>query len=129
MPRSLIKEAARRGRAEADRRALQQRMNEAYHAEIDKVEDRHRRQRERAEARQRTSQNIAQAGRTLFFSSVHIGWLALCFWWGYDQSWQGIAALDGFFWDKTWLAYVGLIILYGVGHRLFNDLMGVRRTS
>ena len=123
----LIEEARRRGRNEAERRDLQYKIDDAYHAEVEKVEGARRRKAEQEEAARREKAQAAHTRRVLTSYAAQFGWIALCVFIAADQTWQTIPALDDFFWRKEWLAYVGLFILFVFGRRVILSMFNEQR--
>ncbi len=124
MPSSLIREASRRGKAEASRRDLQYQVDDAYWAEVSKVEDAQTRKRERAEAKRKSRANAARAGRILLKTAITFGWLGGCVAVGVDRTWEIVPALDDLFWGNEWLAYLGLLVIFSIGRRVTLELFG-----
>lgn len=118
MPRSLIREAARRGKSEAERRDLQYKIDDAFHDEVEKIE-RKRQRKYRA----------AMVGRNLHIMMVQVGWLGFCVALAYNQAWRAIPDLRRFLWDKEFLAYIAMIFIFFYGRKLILQLLGVEEKS
>lgn len=124
----IVKEAQRRGRAEAVRRDLQYRVDEAYHAEIERVEGPRRRKAEREEAARVRRARAAHVSRVFLCYAAQLGWMALCVFVAFDRSWEAVASLEDFFWQKEWIAYIGLFIVFVYGRRLLLTVCGIRES-
>lgn len=125
MPKSLIKEAARRGKSEAERRDLQYKIDDAYHDEVDALELERRRKRERAEAARVRKERAAKVGRDLYIIFLQLGWFGLCFGIAYNQAWMSVSFIRPYMWNKEALAYIAMAFIFFYGRKVIKQLMGV----
>jgi len=125
MPKSLIKEAARRGKSEAERRDLQYQIDDAYHDEVEALELERRRKREKAEAARVRKERAAKVGRDLYIHMLQLGWLSLCFGIAYKQAWMSVSFIRPYMWNKEVLAYIALVFIFFYGRKVIKRLMGV----
>ena len=58
--------------------------------------------------------------------AAQLGWMALCVFIAFDQTWQTAPALDDFLWHKEWLAYIGLFIVFIYGRSLILTLFDAK---
>jgi len=125
MSKSLIQEAARRGKSEAERRDLQYKINDAFNADVDKVEGERRRKREREEEARRKGLRAATASRNLFFTLVQAGWFVLCCALAYNKVWENVPDIRRFLYGKEILAYIAMVFIFSYGRKYIREILGV----
>jgi len=125
LPKSLIKEAARRGKSEAERRDLQYQIDDAYYDKVDAVELERKRKREREVASQQRKERTAKVGRDLYILILQLGWFGLCVSVVYDRGWQSIRFIDDLVRNNDGLAYIAMFFIFFYGRKVIKQLMGV----
>lgn len=125
MPKSLIQEAARRGKAEAECRDLQYKINDAFNADVDKVEQKRRRKLEQKEEKRRKGLRAATASRNLYFTLVQAGWFVLCCALAYNKVWEAVPDIRRFLYGKEILAYIAMLFIFSYGRKYIRELLGV----
>ncbi len=122
----LVREAARRGKEEAERRDLQYKINAAYHAEVERVEGARREKAKKEELSRRRKERAAHLSRVFTCYAAQLGWMALCIYIAFNQAWQEFPTLDDFFWNKEWLAYIGTFIVFVYGRQFILKFFNTR---
>lgn len=125
MPKFLIREALRRGKSEAQRRDLQYKINDAFNADVDKVEQKRRRKREREEAARRKGERAAIAGRNLYILLVQVGWFGFCAALTYNRVWEAVPDIRRFLYGKEILAYIAMLFIFIYGRKFIIEYLGV----
>ena len=125
MPKSLIKEAARRGKSEAERRDLQCQVDDAFYDPVDEQKDGRRRKQEKAQASRIRKERMAKVGREFYILALQLGWFGLCISVALNQAWMHIPIIDDFMINNDVLGYIAMIFIFFYGRKVINQLMGV----